>query len=78
MFRAADRSTSPFDILSSGLSGFDILLDGGKLERGIESTVVEVTGSKARILREGAIEFDKVYKAISEILNVRPELSHER
>ena len=70
--------TSPFDILSSGLSGFDILLDGGKLERGIESTVVEVTGSKARILREGAIEFDKVYKAISEILNVRPELSHER
>ncbi len=39
---------------------------------------MEVTGSKARILREGAIEFDKVYKAISEILNVRPELSHER
>lgn len=59
---------SPADILSSGLSGFDILLDGGVIGSGIESTVVEVIDSAVRILREGAIASGKVYNVISDIL----------
>lgn len=57
-------SKSADEIVESGLSGFDALLDGGAVERGVESTIVDVTG-KPKILREGAIKSGEVYKAIA-------------
>lgn len=41
------------DVRHSGLKGFDMLLDGGKVTGGIESTIYDITGRV--IIREGAI-----------------------
>lgn len=70
--------TSSFEVLSSGLSGFDLILDGGVLGGGIESTIVEVIDSKVRILREGVVKSDKIYEVVSQVLNARPEIRNER
>ena len=43
------------EVLDSQLDGYDALLDGGTVEKGIESTIVSVEG-KPKILREGAIK----------------------
>jgi L-threonylcarbamoyladenylate synthase len=43
------------EVLDSRLDGYDALLDGGTVEKGIESTIVSVEG-KPKILREGAIK----------------------
>jgi L-threonylcarbamoyladenylate synthase len=69
--------TSSYEVLSSGLSGFDLVLDGGALGGGIESTVIEVIDSKVRILREGVIKSDKVYDTVSKILYTRPKIRNE-
>lgn len=37
------------------LEGYDILLDGGKIPNSVESTIIEVVGSKFRTIREGKI-----------------------
>jgi L-threonylcarbamoyladenylate synthase len=41
------------DVLASGLEGFEVLLDGGQVEGGRESTIVDVMAGN--IIREGAI-----------------------
>ena len=69
--------TSSYEVLSSGLSGFDLVLDGGALEGGIESTIIEVMDSNVRILREGVIKSDKVYDTVSKILYTRPKIRNE-
>ena len=69
--------TSSYEVLSSGLSGFDLVLDGGALGGGIESTVIEVIDSNVRILREGVIKSDKVYDTVSKILYTRPKIRNE-
>lgn len=61
---------SSSDILSSGISGYDALLDGGVLVKGRESTIVEVLDSDMRILRHGAIQSDKIYQVISTVLKI--------
>jgi L-threonylcarbamoyladenylate synthase len=43
------------EVLDSQLEGYNALLDGGPVEKGIESTIVSVEG-KPKILREGAIK----------------------
>lgn len=43
------------EVFYSGLEGYDALLDGGTVEKGVESTIVSVEG-KPKILREGAIK----------------------
>ena len=43
------------EVLDSRLMGYDALLDGGTVEKGVESTIVSVEG-KPKILREGAIK----------------------
>ena len=63
--------------MSSGLSGFDLVLDGGALGGGIESTIIEVIDSNVRILREGVIKSDKVYDTVSKILYSRPKIRNE-
>jgi L-threonylcarbamoyladenylate synthase len=69
--------TSSYEVLSSGLSGFDLVLDGGALGGGIESTIIEVMDSNVRILREGVIKSDKVYDTVSKILYTRPKIRNE-
>lgn len=69
--------TSSYEVLSSGLSGFDLVLDGGALGGGIESTIIEVIDSNVRILREGVIKSDKVYDTVSKILYSRPKIRNE-
>jgi len=40
----------------------DLVLDGGRTKVGIESTVVDLSVSPAKILREGAISKEKIFK----------------
>jgi L-threonylcarbamoyladenylate synthase len=47
--------------------GVDMYLDGGMLSAGLPSTVVDVTGSRPRVVREGAIP-------VAEILPLLPNL----
>jgi L-threonylcarbamoyladenylate synthase len=42
----------------------DMIIDGGRCPGGIESTVVDVTGSSPVILREGAISAEKIVKLL--------------
>jgi L-threonylcarbamoyladenylate synthase len=69
--------TSSYEVLSSGLTGFDLVLDGGALGGGIESTIIEVIDSNVRILREGVIKSDKVYDTVSKVLYTRPKIRNE-
>ncbi len=50
------------EVIDSGLDGFQILLDGGRVEKGIESTIVDVTSG--RVVREGAIKSLEIYRVI--------------
>jgi L-threonylcarbamoyladenylate synthase len=51
------------EVLHSPLRGYDALLDGGTVEKGLESTIVSVEG-KPKILREGAIRSMEVSQLI--------------
>ena len=55
--------TSAQEALASPLDGYDALLDGGPAEKGIESTIVDVTGTP-KILREGAIKASEVLETL--------------
>ena len=63
---AGKSSKSAQEVLGSGLDGFDALLDGGPV-RGVESTIVDMTGAKAKILREGAIKSGEVLRRIADV-----------
>ena len=52
-------------VIASTLDGFDALLDGGTVERGVESTIVDVTGIEPLVLREGALKSSEVLKLIA-------------
>jgi L-threonylcarbamoyladenylate synthase len=54
------------EVLDSALDGYDALLDGGPAEKGIESTIVDVTG-EPKILREGAIRASEVMEILGRI-----------
>lgn len=54
------------EVLDSSLDGYDALLDGGQIEKGVESTIVEIT-SEPKILREGAIKSKEVLEALGRI-----------
>lgn len=54
------------EVLDSSLDGYDALLDGGPVEKGIESTVVDITG-KPRILRQGAIKSKEVLELLGRV-----------
>src|SRR5215210_7420460 len=51
------------EVLDSQLEGYDALLDGGTVEKGVESTIVSIEG-KPKILREGAIKSREVSQLI--------------
>lgn len=54
------------EVLDSSLEGYDALLDGGPAEKGIESTIVDITG-KPKILREGAIKSGEVLEILGRL-----------
>jgi L-threonylcarbamoyladenylate synthase len=54
------------EVLNSQLQGYDALLDGGTVEKGIESTIVSIE-DKPKILREGAIESKEITHLIGPI-----------
>ena len=57
--------------LTGYLSTRDTILDGGACEVGVESTIIDCTQSKPKILRPGAITLDM----IEEYLNISTEVS---
>jgi L-threonylcarbamoyladenylate synthase len=64
---SGDRALkSAQEVLDSQLEGYDALLDGGTVEKGIESTIVSVEG-KPKILREGAIKSREISHLIGPI-----------
>ena len=54
------------EVLDSSLDGYDALLDGGQIEKGVESTIIDVTG-EPKILREGVIKSKEVLEALGRI-----------
>ena len=54
------------DVIESSLDGFDALLDGGVVEGGVESTIVDITKAKPRIMREGAINSGEVFRLLEQ------------
>jgi L-threonylcarbamoyladenylate synthase len=57
-------SKNPSEIISSPLHGFDALLDGGTVEGGVESTIVDLTDFTPKIIRERAITSQEIYKVL--------------
>jgi L-threonylcarbamoyladenylate synthase len=67
---SANRSGSPpptdaVEARAALAGGFECLLDGGPTRLGKESTVVEIVGGRAEVLREGAISKDDILKALA-------------
>jgi len=54
------------EVLASSLDGYDALLDGGPVERGVESTIVNIIGMP-KILREGAIKSKEVLELLGRV-----------
>lgn len=54
------------EVLNSSLKGYDALLDGGPVEKGIESTIVDITGSP-KVLREGTIKANEVMQLLGQV-----------
>lgn len=52
------------EVLGSGLAGFDALLNGGAVEKGVESTIVDVAGATPKVVREGAIKAEEIYRSL--------------
>jgi len=54
------------EVLNSSLEGYDALLDGGPVEKGIESTIVDITG-RPKVLREGTIKASEVLELLEQV-----------
>ena len=54
------------EVIDSGLEGYDALLDGGTVEKGVESTIVSVE-DKPKILREGAIKSREILHFVGQL-----------
>jgi L-threonylcarbamoyladenylate synthase len=56
---------SAIEVISSSLHQFDALLDGGPVDKGIESTIVDIVDPTApKIIREGAIKSEHLRKVL--------------
>ncbi len=65
--RSGERTMrSAQEVLDSQLEGYDALLDGGTVEKGVESTIISIE-DKPKILREGAIESREISYLIGQI-----------
>jgi L-threonylcarbamoyladenylate synthase len=57
-------STSADEVVEQLDDSVDLVLDGGKSEIGVASTVVDLTKERVRILREGPIEKTEIVRAL--------------
>ena len=55
---------STLDVIFSHLYGFDAIMDGGTIKGGVESTIVELVNSTPKIIREGAIKPEEIYRVL--------------
>jgi L-threonylcarbamoyladenylate synthase len=51
------------EVIESGLDGVDILLDGGRVDVGRESTIIDILSRK--VIREGAISADAILRVLA-------------
>jgi len=65
--KSGEKPSKSFsEVLSSSLRGFDALLDGGIVENGVESTIIDLTESaNPQIIREGAINSKEIYTVLA-------------
>ncbi len=59
------------------LPGVDFILDGGKTEVGIESTIISIEGNVCKMLRPGVITSEEIQKALPESLIFSSEITHK-
>jgi L-threonylcarbamoyladenylate synthase len=64
--------------LGGHLNESDIVLDGGRSEVGIESTIIDCTGLTPFILRPGAVTFEMLKNVIGEVIGVDNKVSNIR
>lgn len=57
-------ATTASDAQSQLGADVTVYLDGGAAPVGVPSTIVDLTGAAARVLREGAVSLDKIRKVI--------------
>jgi L-threonylcarbamoyladenylate synthase len=55
------------DIPDNLLKAIDLVLDSGRCELTVESTVLDLTGPKPRILRQGYLSRNKILKALKNV-----------
>ena len=56
---------SALEVMSSSLHHFDALLDGGTVNKGMESTIIDIVDPVApKIIREGAIKSEQLRKVL--------------
>ncbi len=70
---SANRSGHPSPRTASEASAeladvVDLILDGGRCREGIDSTVVDLTGERPRLLREGAIRREEIAQVLGQDL----------
>jgi L-threonylcarbamoyladenylate synthase len=59
---------SALEVMFSSLRDFDALLDGGTVDKGIESTVVDIVDPVAlKIIREGAIKSEEIREVLARV-----------
>ncbi len=56
------------EVFSQFDARIDLVIDGGPCSGGKESTIVDLTGDKARILRQGAIPVEEIKKVCGEVV----------
>lgn len=59
--------TSAAHVLAEGLAGLDLILDGGPCAVGLESTVLDVSGERPRLLRPGAVTRERIEALVGPI-----------
>ena len=59
---------SALEVMSSSLQHYDAILDGGTVDKGIESTVVDIVDPVAlKIIREGAIKSEELREVLARV-----------
>jgi len=65
---SANRSGQPAadsaDGVAIALAGVDALVDGGRAPGGAPSTIISFDGTRPRLVREGAVPWDRVIKSL--------------
>jgi L-threonylcarbamoyladenylate synthase len=52
------------EIISAFKDKVDVILDAGEITYGVPSTIVDVTGEELKILREGKIPSEEIFKVV--------------